>query len=600
MKWFAKYRSSLKYKIFFSMIILLLIPYVTLNLYFYATAESIIEEKIISAMSKALQQTSINIENLISRTTIGANIVADSAEVKEFMDGTGTQSVAAAQKNQIALYQLGHTVQSNVLTSDAEIILVGDNGGVFSTSVVSPDVFQTISASPWFQKARQHRYFYSWVQLTGRDLCKLTSPDMEYMVMCRVVSDYRGNGCGMVLVLFQRSRVYDLLNSLTSGSSESFFIVTNEGEMILTSHNLEQEKTLDEKYRPILDRETGHYILERSGGKYLLNFCSVSMLNWKIAVQSPYDFIFAEIQAMRRKVIVINLIIIFLFCALLFWQFNHFLQPIFSMLGLIHSVEKGDLTHRIKVTTEDELGVLGNHLNEMVTNLGSLLEENYEKQQELALKEKEKETMRYLVLQSQINPHFFFNSLNNIKWLAQINRDKQVADSISSLGRLLEASIRNLEDEIPLNQEIDYLKDYLEIMELSRPGKFQTSYQIDPSAGVCLVPKLILQPLVENAIIHGLDGSNELGQIKIAAYRKEAKLLIEVCDNGIGFDRQQINRLLTQKIRMNRMGIGNTDQRIKLNYGEEYGLKFLEVQPQGTCVIVTLPIRAGREKEGSE
>jgi two-component system sensor histidine kinase YesM len=209
----------------------------------------------------------------------------------------------------------------------------------------------------------------------------------------------------------------------------------------------------------------------------------------------------------------------------------------------------------------------------------------------------EKVRQEIALLQTQVNPHFLYNTLSAIKTMALNQGAPAVADMASRLSALLRALARNTDVNspclIPLSEELAILDNYSEIMAVRFMGSFTLEKEIDPRTEEALVPRLCLQPLVENALLHGFERASRFGLVKIKSWYEEECLLISVCDNGRGMDAETLANILKKKGKstkpgFTRMGIANVDRRIKLIFGKGSGLSYASTPGQGTCVMIKM------------
>ena len=590
---------SLKSKLFFCLFVFLVLPYLALNAVFYAAAESIIHEKIVNSTTKALKQTCLNIEGVVSSIVTGSNVIARTDWVAQSLASPPADALGRTRL-QIEINTLFQSVQTNILPVESEILMVSAGGEIYSTALRDPDRADASLSSGWYSQTLERSYFYNWHQLHNRDLGLMGGENAEVIVMSRAVRDSSGKVCGVLAIAIDKRVFSEIFSNLASDRQESYIITEADGSIVLSSRQFSVSEAFAPYFQQILDRRSGSFSYYDSSDQYLVNFMSIDPLNWRIAVFSPHRYVFSEIDQLRTKTISLHILFLVPFSVIVIALFYRFLRPLSALMTLIHRVQKGDLSRRAPVTSKDELGVLTEHFNTMLDNVGRLIEENQQKQLRLAEQEKEKEAMRYLVLYSQINPHFLFNTLNNIKWMALINHDRVVADSISKLGHLLEASIRNTQDEITLREELSYLESYAHIMLLSQPGKFKLHFDVAPEVMECRILKLLLQPRVENSIIHGFQNKAENGEIIITAARCDGNLVIEVSDNGVGVQETELDGILSRKLPMNKLGVNNTNQRIRLYYGEQFGIQITPNTDGGTLVTVTLPFHIQKEEANSD
>lgn len=264
-------------------------------------------------------------------------------------------------------------------------------------------------------------------------------------------------------------------------------------------------------------------------------------------------------------------------------------QPIRSLNNAMAAVEEGDLTVRMEVPGTDEISQLSGRFNRMTQRLQTNLEDSIRQQQELG-------DAQIRMMQAQLNPHFLYNTLDTLKWLGKINRVPEVATISADLADILRSSISS-DEFVELREEVELLERYVEIQKIRFPGKFEYDMRVDETLLDALVPKLMLQPLVENAIIHGFeDGSH--GHISVTALPSGGELILTVQDDGCGMSRESLERFLARREPTSRhFGLYNVDAILRLHYGPERGLTFLTPPGgKGTCVRVILPI-SRREEE---
>ncbi|HEY4392189.1 MAG TPA: sensor histidine kinase, partial [Paenibacillus sp.] len=259
-------------------------------------------------------------------------------------------------------------------------------------------------------------------------------------------------------------------------------------------------------------------------------------------------------------------------------------KPIKKIISFCNQISTGNFSNRIKDDQEDEMGILSYKINMMVDEIEHLMHNQ-------RLDQKRKRELEFQMLQSQINPHFLFNTLNTLRWLAIINHVPVLSNGISSLSELLRSTILDRDEQITIRQEIGNLSNYFEIQKIRYADSFQVEYDIDEELLDCLIPKFILQPVAENAIIHGLSEHSKAIEIKIKVQQKDDLISIEIIDNGKGFDTSVVHDPDTaaNNKKLSGIGITNVDERIKLYYGEHYGLFITSVIGEGTCCKIIIP-----------
>jgi len=281
-------------------------------------------------------------------------------------------------------------------------------------------------------------------------------------------------------------------------------------------------------------------------------------------------------------------------------------ESIRLLLKSMSSFSLGFQHHAIMPRSRDEVGMLTARFNSMAEKINDLFHSVY---REKMLKQKaEYRTLQfeYKALQAQMNPHFLYNTLESIYSLAKIKGEEEIGEMVYLLGKLLRESIGRKGDTVPLEEELGFIRDYLSIHQIMYGDRIRLVYELDDRLTDCRVPKFLLQPLVENAIVHGIEEKPGQAVIRVACREEDGDLLLEVADNGVGMDAETVDRLLRperyrsgdRKNKHTNVGIISVRKRIGILYGDRYGLSIASVPGEGTTVRVRLPaVRLDRDEE---
>ena len=279
---------------------------------------------------------------------------------------------------------------------------------------------------------------------------------------------------------------------------------------------------------------------------------------------------------------VMMLLSIFMCIAFASHMSDQFFMPVKALNDAMSAVENGNLDVRIQNDRTDELGQLAGRFNHMVRRLKRHLEESLDRQKQL-------NDARIRMMQAQLNPHFLYNTLDTIKWMGKINAIPEIATIAADLADVLRQSISGRE-YVTLREELHLLERYVEIQKIRFKDKFEFEIRVSDNLGDCRIPKLLLQPLVENAIIHGFEDCLG-GHILVEAQRIVSDLVISVTDDGCGMSEESIARFLSREApAKSHLGLYNIDAILRMNYGEDRGLKFVQMGNKGTCIRVSIPI----------
>lgn len=380
------------------------------------------------------------------------------------------------------------------------------------------------------------------------------------------------------------SEILDPVNQVTRGSS---IIVDSQGKVLFASKNssFDPSKQLKSLMREV-KAPRGSFQSDIEGHSYLTVYNVSPVTGWVTLVNIPLSHILSSFEQNRSALIVTTLIIIgFALCVATVISYA-LTKPLKSMVRLMKQVQRGNLGVSLSPKYNDEIGLLGSQFNRMINRIKDLLEE-------VSLTEKRKQKADMRALQSQINPHFIYNTLESIRMLAESNDDPRVAELTYLLGLQMRYSIVRSEETVTIAQELDHVRNYFQLLQIRFPGKFELLIDV-PDAFLDLpVLKLVFQPIVENAVFHGLEKKFGTGLLTISAWREQDTVLFSVADNGVGMDQEKL-QALNQNLRTSdageKFGIGlrNVNERLCLHYGYSYGLQVDSTPGVGTTVTLRI------------
>jgi two-component system sensor histidine kinase YesM len=318
------------------------------------------------------------------------------------------------------------------------------------------------------------------------------------------------------------------------------------------------------------------------GVNMIVCFDRSQVTGWMSIVMTPESTLVGSLVPIIRASTTL-LAVIMGIVALIFAYFisGKITNPIKKLLGAMRSVGEGDFQTRVVVSNNDEFGILLQRFNRMNDRIRLLVSENYE----IKLKEQEAEIH---ALNMQMNPHFLYNTLNVMNWTAIENDQKELSKMLVCLSNMLHYTSRKEWGAVHLSEEIEWMKNYFYIMSVRFEEKFTVSYEIDSMLYNYKLPRLLFQPFVENAILHGFDQTESGGLIRIRGWIDDGTRYYEVADNGRGMSNDTVNAILY--LESSSIGIKNTIARIRMTYGEEYGVVISSVLGFGTKVTITLPL----------
>jgi sensor histidine kinase YesM len=343
------------------------------------------------------------------------------------------------------------------------------------------------------------------------------------------------------------------------------------------------------------------------GMESLVSDKTISYVNmvWKSHLTANRAYLSDSFLLLRNVIIgtILFIIVISLLSSLLFSRY--LMKPLLHLRGLMKRAELGDLKAYWVWESKQEMNELGSSYNQMLNRIEDLIKQV--KQEEALKKDAEIEALQY-----QLNPHFLYNTLNTIKWVAKIHKTPQISEVVTALVLLLQSSLGKRGDFISLQEEIQLVEAYMAIQFFRYGDEIEVLFELDDFAKICLVPRMILQPLVENAILHGIKPLKGKGTITIKAWIDRDLLFCEVTDNGIGMPEHLLNfegeagfekkaaRAFPalpsgMKERMSGIGLRHIREKIRLYYGADYKMHIFSKEKQGTTVRLSLPIHRNEE-----
>ena len=261
------------------------------------------------------------------------------------------------------------------------------------------------------------------------------------------------------------------------------------------------------------------------------------------------------------------------------------IRPLKKLERHMGRVSLENLSEKVDITTDDEIGHLAGNFNSMLERIENLKEQVVEEQED-------KRKYELQALQAQINPHFLYNTLDSIIWMAEGRKYEEVVLMTASLARLLRQSISNEDEVVPLAREVEYAKGYLTIQKMRYKDKLEFEIDVEPSILNIPLIKLVLQPIIENAIYHGLKYKESKGLLQVKGFMEDGNAVLQVIDNGVGMDEETLSHIYDKhKVNYHSNGVGvyNVQKRLKLYYGENYGIAYESEKGVGTTATITIP-----------
>ncbi|QNK60261.1 sensor histidine kinase [Paenibacillus sp. PAMC21692] len=393
------------------------------------------------------------------------------------------------------------------------------------------------------------------------------------------------NPHGILLIDVSMEFLHELLTETRMPSSPNLFIVDQNGEIIYH----EDEDQMNQPFEPQLAGPYGRFVDYIHGEETMVQFVRSDTTGWSVVNTVPVKQLSDELRLMRNLLWTFTVVAVLLALSLSSVLTRWIIEPLKRMKRSMLRVELGDYDVRVQVKAQDEIGQLGRSFNMMVEQIHSLVN------RELAMRIY-KQQAEFKLLRSQVNPHFLFNTLESINMKAELNEDYEVADMVTKLGKLFRLSLQQNEELTSVSRELEYTRVYMQLQQIRFP-KMEFVIDFPEELLDAFTLPWMLQPLVENAIIHAIAPLGGVGKVTVLGRQEAGQLVIEVLDTGEGISERrlaEIRELLYDGTQENshereqHIGLQNVHRRIQAYWGKEYGLDIRKGDSGGTVVTLKM------------
>lgn len=393
---------------------------------------------------------------------------------------------------------------------------------------------------------------------------------------------------GVLLVDMNYSSIEQLLTKAnTDNASEYVYLMDGSGELIYhPKQKLIYTDLFSENNLVAASYEDGSHKEEYDGEKRIVTVKTISYTGWKIVSVVPMSSFDMGISGMRMFVILLMSLSMLMIILLNQFVSANIAKPLKRLNDSVKDWEAGNMNPDIYVGGSLEVEHLGKTLRSTVAQIQELMHD-------ILVEQEEKRKSELDALQSQINPHFLYNTLDSIVWMIEGERYEDAVFMVTQLASLFRISLSRGKTIISMEDELKHARNYMNIQKIRYKNKFTVEFQVEDAILSCCTVKLVIQPLLENAIYYGMESMDGDGEITVVGYRKGDDVYVEVRDNGLGMPDEMVDALLTENNRVRKHGSGvgliNVHNRIRLRFGEPYGLEIDSCLDEGTTVRIHLP-----------
>ncbi len=576
----VRFVGSFRFKLILTLLLLVLIPLMGFSVLLYTWVKDIIGDKFSDSALQSIRQSSKNIDFILNEIRNYSNIILAN---KNFIDLLNNRN--NAEPNEI------ENMVRGFFTSSEDIDGIYIYSGPDSYSIGSEKVIKLDENAAWYRELLETEGEVKWIN-TRHETIKIMSGDFEkyYFSLGRKLVDiFTLEELGLLLIDVDESKLSDSYKPQFSANDVEAFICDGNGNII--SHPDKKKigtNVGSQQYiRLVLSSQepAGKFMYKNNGKDVMVLYSTCEVNGWKLVNVIPSSYLYEEINKVSDIVIIIGIALTGFSFIIAFLFSRRLTTPMIKLMRIMKEAENGNLDVKINIRKLDEIGQLSLGFNNMIFKINTLVHKIVEE-------EKLKKQIELEALHAQINPHFLYNTLNSVKWMAKMQGAKNISSTITALIKLLRVSINLGKDMVYLKDEIEYVENYVFIQKIRFNEQFDIKYDIEESCKECKIPKLILQPIVENSIVHGFSEDEDARlEIEIKAFKDGDNFVVVVADNGTGIEENILNNIFKAGniSRFSTVGLTNVNERIKLYCGEKYGVEIQSEVNVGTTVVITLP-----------
>jgi len=581
---FKRFRDfSIRTKLIIGFLTILLPLVLILSIVFYSYSAEIVLKQSLEQTREIVEQFSISLDNYMGLMRNKMEILADSPTIQEELnthqDKEDIKNDSFYSRNK-RIRRIMLQIYSSVTMNDVEIYGINETNhylSLWSKKYEIPD------KDILFENANLSK---------GRSVLVNNINDADTIQMIKMVKDLQTyKPIGYIRFGLKRNYIEKMAKNINFGSDGSVVIFDeNLNKISGIAHDSALSKLLKEK------PSTGNFSYSEGKNEYTAVHIHSDSTGWTTVGVIPLRYINKDLAGIQYLTVIIIVLTIIIGVAVSVIIAQSLILPLENTVNALEKFSRGDFAVRLKENRCDEIGKLNRIFNKAIKEINELMQKVT--QSEILNKE-----MEFKTLQSQMNPHFLYNTLDAINWLAFKEKQTEICNLVAAISSLIRASISNKKSIITIEQELDYVKNYIYIQHIRYKDRFDIIYDIDESLLKQAVPKLIIQPIVENAIIHGIENSKNKNLLYISVKRENECIIIIVKDTGIGMTDEKVSELLKeplnaegdeQKAHTN-LGLYAVHKRIQLMYGDLYGLTVQSQAGEGTTVTLHIPFTKKQE-----
>ena len=566
--------------------ILLIIPILIISSYAYAKLSNIITDNFLNSASESFEQSLDYMNYTVykifdtSNTIVVNNTVTDIlirdvetyALTDQIYDFSKLQSYLCSFENNLDIKKINLYINDGLIYSSENVSFF--KASSLKNTKVEDCILRTNARFIWGPM---------WY------LNESTVNDTLFLLKSIKNPDDLSEDIGFLRIDFRKSIIQDIIDKINPLDDVFSFVINSDNKIIASSRDL---KDLYDNSSIDLEliksaAQFSNQLTTFDDGKFYLQSAAIDKTDWYMVNVLPKSSILSTIKTQRNYLFIIVILTIIMAIILAAYLVKVINKRLFQVIDGMRQVPNGHLNNYIENDSSDEVGELIDNYNYMISKMSVLIDEQYKLGKEV-------KNAELKALQSQINPHFLYNTLDMINWMAQKNMNKEISLAVKNLAKFYKLSLNKGKDIVTIKDEVEHSKLYVNLQNMRYDNRITLITKLDESLMNCSIPKITFQPIIENSINHGILGRGmENGSILISGYISQNNLIIQISDDGIGIEKEVLPLILKEnnlQTKGSGYGLKNINQRIKLLYGESYGLSFTSNYGFGTTVEITLPV----------
>ncbi|ONI46318.1 hypothetical protein AN641_01740 [Candidatus Epulonipiscioides gigas] len=545
-------RLSFEKKLILTVILTILLPIIITIILMYNIWENTLYQKTDEYLKYVADNIIIKLDKLIADVE-GAGIYISEHEIlNDYLKNdnqTNADKACALIKNYISNNEIINAVY-----------IIGENVETLDIIKKSGETFNNFTIIESYKKLKEGWYIKQYVPFYIKNIGEK----------------------GKIIIEVNADIFYQSLNEIHYKQAKEVYLVNNLGQLIASKEWNTTGNIIPAEYHSFLTKGSSVYENIISSENHIVLVSEELSNGWKLIFSTPRLEYLSDVLFFQYQMTACILVIAVAGLIIIVYVSKQLTRPLKDLANEMNKFGQGDLNSHLEIRTQDEIASLNHTFNQMVGDMKKLIESEYE-QKVL------KQNAEIRSLQMQINPHFLYNTLDTINWLARMRGMDDVGDITASLGRLMRYSLSK-KKYVQIKEEIQNLKDYVEIQEIRYGDKVSVIFQVDKELNTFYIPKLLIQPIVENAIVHGIEGKVDESTVFVKVEKSAQDINIIIEDNGIGISPETLDKILskedTKTSGHTSIGITNVNKRIQMVYGKEYGMHIDSIQGKGTKITL--------------